>query len=62
MLGSGTLLVESAGEHGELELTAIPHVERVSATLFQLVEDERQRDDRPRPDSSDDWGGRPMRN
>ncbi len=62
VLGCGTLLVESAGEHGELELTAIPHVERVSATLFQLVEDERQRDDRPRPDSSGDWGGRPMRN
>ena len=48
VLGSGTLVVESAGEHGELELTEIPHVERVSAMLFQLVEDERVRDDRPR--------------
>ena len=50
LLGCGTLVVESAGEHGELTLTEIPHVERVQATLFQLVEDERlrmeQRDDR----------------
>jgi membrane protein YdbS with pleckstrin-like domain len=43
LLGCGTLVVESAGEHGELVLTAIPHVERVQATLFQLVEDERLR-------------------
>jgi membrane protein YdbS with pleckstrin-like domain len=41
--GCGTLVVESAGEHGETTLTEIPHVERVSATLFQLVEDERLR-------------------
>lgn len=50
LLGSGTLVVESAGEHGQLRLTEIPHVERVQATLFQLVEDERERaehDDRP---------------
>jgi uncharacterized membrane protein YdbT with pleckstrin-like domain len=43
ILGCGTLVVESAGEHGETTLTEIPHVERVSATLFQLVEDERLR-------------------
>jgi uncharacterized membrane protein YdbT with pleckstrin-like domain len=61
LLGSGTLIVESAGEHGELALTEIPHVERISAMLFQLVEEERQRDDRPRPDPNGDWGGRPMR-
>ena len=41
LLGCGTLVVESAGEHGELTLTEIPHVERVSSLLFQLVEDER---------------------
>lgn len=46
LLGCGTLIVESAGEHGELTLTEIPHVERVQATLFQLVEEERLRDDR----------------
>ena len=50
LLGCGTLVVESAGEHGELVLTEIPHVEKVSATLFQLVEDEQQRNDRLRPD------------
>jgi uncharacterized membrane protein YdbT with pleckstrin-like domain len=61
LLGSGTLVVESAGEHSELELKEIPHVERVSAMLFQLVETERQRDNRPSPDQGD-WGGRPMLN
>jgi uncharacterized membrane protein YdbT with pleckstrin-like domain len=50
IVGSGTLVVESAGEHGELALTEIPHVERVSAMLFQLVEDERLRDGRLAPD------------
>jgi len=43
LLGCGTLVVESAGEHGQIVLTEIPHVERVSATLFRLVEDERLR-------------------
>jgi uncharacterized membrane protein YdbT with pleckstrin-like domain len=62
LLGCGTLVVESAGEHGELTLTEIPHVERVSALLFQLVEDERLRDDRLGPPDQDDYGGRPMLN
>jgi membrane protein YdbS with pleckstrin-like domain len=43
LLGCGTLVVESAGEHAEIVLRQVPHVERVSATLFQLVEDERLR-------------------
>jgi membrane protein YdbS with pleckstrin-like domain len=43
LLGCGRLVVESAGEHGQLVLTQIPHVESVQATLFQLVEDEQQR-------------------
>jgi len=43
LLGCGTLIVESAGEHGEITLTAIPYVEHVQSTLFQLVEDERLR-------------------
>ena len=46
LLGSGTLVVESAGEHGQLTLNEIPNAERVQATLFQLVEDERARADR----------------
>jgi uncharacterized membrane protein YdbT with pleckstrin-like domain len=43
LLGCGKLIVESAGEHGQLLLPEIPDVERVQATLFQLVEDEQQR-------------------
>jgi membrane protein YdbS with pleckstrin-like domain len=43
LVGSGKLIVESAGEHGQLVLPEIPQVERVQATLFQLVEDEHAR-------------------
>ncbi len=43
MLGCGRLVVESAGEHGQLVLNEIPNVEKVQATLFQLVEDEQAR-------------------
>ena len=49
LLGSGTLVVESAGEHGQLVLTEIPRVENVQATLFQLVEDEHARLARDEP-------------
>jgi uncharacterized membrane protein YdbT with pleckstrin-like domain len=43
MLGCGRLVVESAGEHGQLVLTEIPRVQQVQALLFQLVEDEHAR-------------------
>lgn len=43
LLGCGRLVVESPGEHGQLTLTEIPHVKHVQGTLFQLVEDERER-------------------
>jgi uncharacterized membrane protein YdbT with pleckstrin-like domain len=43
LLGCGQLVVESAGEHGRLVLTEIPHIEAVQSTLFQLVEDEQAR-------------------
>jgi uncharacterized membrane protein YdbT with pleckstrin-like domain len=43
LLGCGKLIVESAGEHGQLVLTEIPQVEDVQARLFQLVEDEQAR-------------------
>jgi uncharacterized membrane protein YdbT with pleckstrin-like domain len=43
LLGCGRLVVESAGEHGQLVLNEIPQVEHVQATLFQLVEDEHAR-------------------
>jgi uncharacterized membrane protein YdbT with pleckstrin-like domain len=59
LLGCGTLVVESAGEHGEIALTEIPHVERVSSLLFQLVENERQGDDGDGPDQGG-WATRPL--
>jgi uncharacterized membrane protein YdbT with pleckstrin-like domain len=65
LLGCGTLVVESAGEHGELTLANIPHVEQVSARLFQLVEDERLSDSRlgpPDPEDRGEHGGRPILN
>jgi membrane protein YdbS with pleckstrin-like domain len=43
LLGTGRLVVESAGEHGQLVLTEIPDVQQVQSTLFQLVEDEQRR-------------------
>jgi membrane protein YdbS with pleckstrin-like domain len=46
VLGCGTLVVESAGEHGEIRLTEVPHVEHVQSTLFELVEEERLRAER----------------
>src|SRR5215475_157438 len=49
LLGCGRLVVESAGEHGQLVLTEIPQVEKVQATLFQLVEDEHARLARDEP-------------
>ena len=43
LLGSGRLVVESAGEHGQILLNDIPRVEFTQATLFRLVEDEQRR-------------------
>ncbi len=43
LLDCGQLIVESAGERGQLVLTEIPHVQYVQATLFQLVENEQDR-------------------
>jgi membrane protein YdbS with pleckstrin-like domain len=43
LLGCGKLIVESAGEHGQLVLNEIPHVQQVQSTLFQLVADEQAR-------------------
>jgi len=43
LLGCGRLVVESAGEHGQIVLTEIPHVETVHSTLFHLVEEEQRR-------------------
>ncbi|MCW2600253.1 MAG: rane-flanked domain protein [Frankiales bacterium] len=38
ILGCGTLLVESAGERGQVQLTEIPKVEQVQRRLYELVE------------------------
>jgi uncharacterized membrane protein YdbT with pleckstrin-like domain len=43
LLGSGRLVVESAGEHGQILLNDIPRVEVTQATLFRLVEEEQRR-------------------
>jgi len=52
LLGSGRLVVESAGEHGQILLNDIPRVEFTQATLFRLVEEEQrrlERSDRDQP-------------
>jgi len=41
LLGCGTLVVESAGERGQIELTDIPKVEHVQRTLYRLSDDAR---------------------
>lgn len=38
VLGCGTLVVESAGERGQVQLTDVPHVEQVQRTLYELAE------------------------
>jgi membrane protein YdbS with pleckstrin-like domain len=43
LMGCGRLVVESAGEHGQIVLTEIPHVQSVHTTLFQLVGEEQRR-------------------
>jgi uncharacterized membrane protein YdbT with pleckstrin-like domain len=43
MFGSGTLVIESAGERGQVMLNDVPHVEVVQRDIYRLVEDEAQR-------------------
>jgi uncharacterized membrane protein YdbT with pleckstrin-like domain len=43
ILGAGTLVVESPGEHGQVRLAQIPHVQYLQSALFQIVEEERKR-------------------
>jgi uncharacterized membrane protein YdbT with pleckstrin-like domain len=43
LLGCGTLVVESAGERGQLTLNDIPKVELVQRTLYRLSDDVRGR-------------------
>jgi uncharacterized membrane protein YdbT with pleckstrin-like domain len=55
LLGCGTLVVESAGERGQVTLTDVPHVERVQRELYDLVEstEERLRGLRPAADQTE---------
>jgi membrane protein YdbS with pleckstrin-like domain len=43
LFGAGRLVVESAGEHGQIVLTDIPDVQAVQAALYRLVEAEQRR-------------------
>jgi len=41
--GSGTLVIESAGDRGQVMLRDVPHVEAVQRDIYRLVETEAQR-------------------
>ncbi|HWA66840.1 MAG TPA: PH domain-containing protein [Mycobacteriales bacterium] len=43
LFGSGTLVIESAGDRGQVALSDVPHVEAVQRDIYRLVEDEAQR-------------------
>jgi membrane protein YdbS with pleckstrin-like domain len=49
LLGCGRLIVESAGEHGQLVLSNLPHVRQAQTELFRLVGEEQARLDRLAP-------------
>ncbi|HET8614123.1 MAG TPA: PH domain-containing protein [Actinomycetales bacterium] len=44
VLGCGTLVIESAGETGQLTLAAVPHVEAVQRRIYELADAESVRD------------------
>jgi uncharacterized membrane protein YdbT with pleckstrin-like domain len=54
LLGCGTLVVESAGERGQLLLDDIPKVELVQRTLYRLSDEARQPAARGRDGMDDD--------
>jgi uncharacterized membrane protein YdbT with pleckstrin-like domain len=43
ILGCGTLVVESAGERGQLVLRDVPHVEEVQRDVYKLAEADEER-------------------
>lgn len=43
LLGCGTLVIESAGERGQVSLEDVPRVERVQGELYQLIENDSER-------------------
>ena len=56
VLRCGTLVVESAGERGQVTLTDIPHVERIQRRLYELVEADAEGSNR-RDDGTGSTGG-----
>jgi uncharacterized membrane protein YdbT with pleckstrin-like domain len=58
ILRCGTLVVESAGERGQVILRDIPGVERVQGTLYRLVEEDSLRHGRAQGDSEPGFGPR----
>ena len=40
MVGAGTLVIESAGEHGQEQLKNVPHSDQVQQTLNRLIEED----------------------
>lgn len=52
LLGAGTLVVESAGERGQVTLSDIPHVEDVQRQIYTLIDaDDARRRATPGPDT-----------
>ena len=52
ILGAGTLVVESAGERGQVTLSDIPHVEDVQRQIYSLIDaDDARRRGGPAPDT-----------
>jgi uncharacterized membrane protein YdbT with pleckstrin-like domain len=53
ILGAGTLVVESAGERGQVTLSDIPHVEDVQRQIYTLIDaDDARRRTAPGPDAA----------
>jgi len=57
MLRSGTLVVESAGERGQISLTDVPRVEHVQREVYRMVDEHMGRG----PAAGDDGQGNPER-
>jgi len=56
LLGCGTLVVESAGERGQIRLDNVPKVELVQRTLYRLADEHRGAVVRPAPEDMFDAG------
>jgi uncharacterized membrane protein YdbT with pleckstrin-like domain len=61
VLGCGTLVVESAGERGQVTLTDIPRVEQIQRRLYELVEADAEGSNRREGDTGGPGGSEPAR-